>query len=53
MQPKESKSKKHFQISMIKSVIRLFGCWMLFFGDVVATAALLAAAEILGIVEEL
>ena len=53
MQPKESKSSKHFRISMIKSGLRLFGCWMLFFGDVVATALLFALAEVLGIVEEL
>jgi hypothetical protein len=52
MQPKESKSNKHFKMSMWKSGIRLAACWMLFFGDVVATAILLASAEILGIVEE-
>lgn len=52
MQPKESKSNKHFKMSMWKSGIRLAGCWMLFFGDVVATAILFAAAEVLGIVEE-
>jgi hypothetical protein len=53
MQPKESKTKKHFWFSMAKSVLRIFGCWMLFFGDVAATAVLFAVAEGLGIVEEL
>ena len=53
MQPKESKSKKHFWFSMAKSVLRIFGCWCLFFHDFGGTAVLLAAAEGLGIVEEL
>jgi hypothetical protein len=52
MQPKESKSSKHFKVSMWKSGLRLAGCFMLFFGDVVATALLFAIAETLGIVEE-
>jgi hypothetical protein len=52
MQPKESKSNKHFKMSMWKSGIRLAGCWMLFFGDVVVTSILFAIAEILGVVEE-
>jgi len=53
MQPKESKSNKHFWISMIKSGLRLFGCWYLSMGDLVATAVVFAIAEILGIIEEL
>ena len=52
MQPKESKSNKHFWISMIKSGLRLFGCWYLSMGDLVATAIVFAIAEVLGIVEE-
>ena len=52
MQPKESKSNKHFWISMIKSGLRLFGCWYLMLGDLVATAVVFAVAEILGVVEE-
>ena len=52
MQPKESKSNKHFWFSMAKSVLRLFGCLCLFFDDVVGAAVLLAAAEGLGIIEE-
>ena len=58
-------SKKHFYISMVKSVIRLLGCWALFQGGMamlgsgnagsllVATAFAFAVAEGLGIVEEL
>jgi len=53
MEPKESKSSKHFKISMWKSGLRLFGCFLLFFGDVVGTAISFAAAEVLGIAEEL
>jgi hypothetical protein len=52
MQPKESKSNKHFKISMWKSGLRLFGCAYLFFGDVVGTAIVFAIAEVLGVVEE-
>ena len=52
MQPKESKSSRHFKMSMWKSGLRLVGCFMLFFGDFVATALLFAIAETLGIVEE-
>ena len=53
MQPKESKTKQHFWFSISKSVLRLFGCWYLIYGDVVGTAVLFAVAEILGIAEEL
>jgi len=52
MQPKESKSNKHFWISMIKSGLRLFGCWYLMLGDLVATAVVFAIAEVLGVAEE-
>ena len=52
MQPKESKSSKHFKMSIWKSGLRLVGCWQLFLGDVVITAILFAAAEVLGIIEE-
>jgi len=58
-------SKKHFYISMLKSAVRLLGCWALFQGGMamldggnsgtllVATAFAFAVAEGLGIVEEL
>jgi hypothetical protein len=52
MQPKESKSKKHFYTSIIKSLLRLFGCWYLALGDLGGTAVIFAIAEILGVVEE-
>jgi hypothetical protein len=53
MEPKESKSSKHFKISMWKSGLRLVGCFLLFFGDVVGTAISFFIAEVLGIAEEL
>jgi hypothetical protein len=34
MQPKESKSSKHFTYSMIKSFLRIIGCVCLFYNDV-------------------
>jgi len=53
----------HFMVSMVKSVIRIVGCYALYLGagllgDPVATpitlaAGAFAAAEVLGIVEEL
>jgi hypothetical protein len=58
-------SRKHFYISMVKSVIRLLGCWCLFQAGItvyeggnagallILTAFAFAAAEGLGIVEEL
>ena len=52
MQPKESKSNKHFKLSMIKSGLRMFGCGYLMYGDVVGTAVVFAIAEILGVIEE-
>jgi hypothetical protein len=52
MQPKESKSSKHFYISMIKSGLRMFGCGYLMYGDFVGTAIVFATAEVLGIAEE-
>ena len=52
MQPKESKSNKHFWWSMAKSGLRMFGCGYLLFGDVVGTAIVFAIAEILGVIEE-
>ena len=56
-------SKKHFYISMVKSVLRLGGCYLLWSAGfvmddipgmfVMYTAYALGAAEVLGIVEEL
>mgnify|MGYP001163520083 CR=1 FL=1 len=58
-------SKKHFYISLVKSGLRLFGCYALFqagmimhedgnpSGVIVITAVAFAVAEVLGILEEL
>jgi hypothetical protein len=53
MQPKESKSKSHFYISVFKSVVRIGACYFLFNEQFGNTAILLGLAEVLGIVEEL
>ena len=53
MELKESNSKKHFYISIVKSVLRLVACYFLFneqFGNAGITFGM---AELLGIVEEL
>ena len=52
MQQKESKTNKHFRVSMFKSGIRMFGCAALMFGDMMAAGSLLFIAECLGVVEE-
>ena len=56
MEPQESKSKKHYYISLIKSIFRLgasYGLWLT--GDMMlmTVGIFLAIAEILGILEEL
>jgi len=56
MEPKESNSKKHFYISLIKSIFRLgasYGLWLT--GDTIlmTVGVLLGLEEILGILEEL
>lgn len=54
MQPKESKSTKHFYISLVKSTLRILGCLvMMESGDLFRGAALFMIAELLGIAEEL
>lgn len=52
MQPKESKSTRHFIFSMMKSFLRIIGCVCLGHRDFIGAAMLLAVAEGLGIVEE-
>jgi hypothetical protein len=52
MQPKESKSSRHFWFSMIKSFLRIIGCWVLAYHDLGGAAILLGLAEVLGVVEE-
>ena len=53
MEPVESKSNKHFYVSMIKSLVRVVACLFLIVGDLVVSGLLLIGAEGLGIVEEL
>lgn len=53
MEPVESKSRKHFYVSMVKSLIRVVACLFLINGDLVISGLLLIGAEGLGIVEEL
>ena len=53
MQPKESKSSRHFNISLFKSCLRIVACIALIKGVMVEAGVLLIIAEILGIVEEL
>ena len=52
MQPKESKSSKHFKISIVKSIIRIAACIFLMAGNIYFTGGLLLIAEALGIAEE-
>jgi hypothetical protein len=53
MQPKESKSNKHFNISMIKSGFRIGAAMILVTGNLIGAGILLIIAEVLGIAEEL
>ena len=46
-------AKKHLQISILKSVLRIIAGTALIFGGVIIAGALLVLAEIAGIVEEL
>ncbi len=53
MQPKESKTNWHFNISLFKSSLRIMAGVTLIKGDMVICGVLLIIAEILGIAEEL
>jgi len=53
MQPKESKSSRHFRISLIKSAFRIIAGAALAMGNLYIAGAILIVAELLGIVEEL
>ena len=53
MQPKESKSSNHLQISLLKSFLRLLACVPLAGGHLEGAAALFFSAELLGILEEI
>ena len=54
MEPVESKSNKHFYVSIAKSFVRVFACLFLIWnGDLTIAGLLLIGAEGLGIIEEL
>lgn len=53
MEVKESKSKKHFRVSVLKSGIRMIGCAAFILGDYITGGCLFFTAECLGIIEEL
>lgn len=53
MQPKESKTNRHFTYSIIKSIFRLAAAASLYFTELEAAALFFAVGEILGILEEL
>lgn len=52
IQPKDT-SQGHFRVSMAKSALRIVAGVFLMYGFLVAAGAILIAAEMLGIVEEL
>ena len=57
-EPAESKSNKHFRISLVKSILRIGGCIASLTPlgtneSIIALAVSFLAAEILGIFEEL
>lgn len=53
MQPKESKTSRHFWISLFKSGLRFGACYQLFNGNLVPAAILFGIAEVLGVAEEI
>ena len=53
IQPKESNSKSHFYISVVKSGFRLGACYCLFTSNFMGSAVLFGIAEVLGIAEEI
>lgn len=53
IQPKESKSNRHFQISLFKSCIRICAGVTLIRGEFIISGTLLIIAEFLGIAEEI
>jgi hypothetical protein len=53
MEQKESKTSKHFKISVLKSGIRMFGCTAFIMGNIVVGGCLFFIAECCGVIEEL
>lgn len=52
VQPKDP-SKKHFHVSIVKSIVRICAGLALINGAVTAAGIILIAAEVLGVVEEM
>lgn len=52
MEPKESKSNRHFYISIVKSVLRIGAGISLILGNLEVSGILFVIAEIGGILEE-
>lgn len=52
MEAKESKTSKHFRLSIVKSLIRIYGFGEIFFDNIGTGAIILIVAEIIGIFEE-
>ena len=53
MEEKESKTTKHFRISVLKSGIRMFGCAALMYSSFFTAGCLFFIAECFGVIEEL
>jgi hypothetical protein len=53
MEVKESKSKKHFRVSVLKSGIRMLGCSAFIMNQVMIGGCLFFIAECCGVIEEL
>ena len=52
-QEKGSGAKKHFLVSLVKSVIRIGGCGFLFCGEYMYAGIILGLAELVGVYEEI
>lgn len=52
MQPQDP-NKTHFYVSLVKSSLRFIACYFLYFEHLGPAALFLAAAELLGIIEEI
>ena len=53
MEKPKKKDDPHFWVSLVKSIIRIGACYMLFIGSIEMAAVTLAIAEFAGIGEEL
>ena len=53
MEPKESKSSSHFDLSIVKSGLRICGCFSLSNSNFIEAAIFFGIAEFFGILEEI